>query len=327
MKVNIFGAVTVYERQGRYQIDVHQMLPAGIGELQMAFEALKQRLHAEGLFEPEHKKSLPEYPERIGIITSPTGAAVRDIVSVIERRFPAVQLILWPVSVQGEGAAAEIAGGIRAFNEYGHVDVLIVGRGGGSLEDLWAFNEEIVARAIFESEIPVVSAVGHEIDFSISDFVADVRAPTPSAAAEIVVNNQDELRQWILQMARRMAAALIRRIEMYQERINALKKSYGFRAPMDWIKERRLRIDDMTRNLETSRSHRIEVLKTNMHRLKGKLETLNPKAVLERGYSITTRISDGLILTRAADTQKDERVRIRLAHGAVCSVIEDVEEV
>ncbi|HFE62791.1 MAG TPA: exodeoxyribonuclease VII large subunit, partial [Caldithrix sp.] len=176
MKVLVEGDVQVYERGGYYQLIVNQIQPAGIGDLQLAFEQLKKKLHAEGLFDESHKKRLPQFPERIGVVTSPTGAAIRDIVSVVSRRFPGVQLIINPVRVQGETAKEEIAQAIREFNEYGKVDVLIVGRGGGSLEDLWAFNEEVVARAIFDSKIPVISAVGHEIDYSISDFVADRRA-------------------------------------------------------------------------------------------------------------------------------------------------------
>jgi len=187
MKVLVQGNLQVYEPGGYYQIIVQQVQPAGVGELQLAFEQLKKKLYAEGLFDEAHKKPIPIFPERIGVITSPTGAAIRDIISVITRRFPIAQIILAPVRVQGPGAKEEIVQAIQDFNEFGEVDVLIVGRGGGSLEDLWAFNEEVVARAIFTSKIPIISAVGHEIDFSISDFVADRRAPTPSAAAEMAV--------------------------------------------------------------------------------------------------------------------------------------------
>jgi exodeoxyribonuclease VII large subunit len=192
-KVLVHGKVEVYEPSGEYKIIVDFIEPLGIGELQMKFEMLKQKLAAEGLFDRKYKKPIPEYPSRIGIVTSPTGAAIRDMINIISRRFPAVEIILYPVRVQGEGAAEEIAQAIYDFNRYGGVDVIIVGRGGGSVEDLWAFNEEIVARAIFASRIPIISAVGHEIDYSISDFVADLRAPTPSAAAELVVKNRDDV--------------------------------------------------------------------------------------------------------------------------------------
>lgn len=325
MKVHVFGGITVYERQGRYQLDVHQIRPAGVGELQMAFEALKKQLDEEGLFDAEHKKLLPEFPQRIGIVTSPTGAAIRDIESIIARRFPSVELILRPVRVQGEGAAAEIVQAIEEFNQYGQVDILIVGRGGGSLEDLWAFNEEAVARAIFRSEIPVVSAVGHEIDFSISDFVADVRASTPSAAAELIVKNRDELIQSIIQWADRMVYALRERIGRYRDRIESLQRSYGFREPHNRIREYRLRLDDLSRNLAILQSHRLKSFQSDVERLRSKLKSLNPMDVLKRGYSITTRISDGLVLTRAADVEKDEKVRIRLSKGSVKSIVEEIE--
>ena len=327
MKIHAFGDVSVYERQGRYQLDVHRIRPAGMGELQMAFDALKKQLYEEGLFDSEHKKPLPEFPERIGIVTSPTGAAIRDIVSILNRRFPSVQMILHPVRVQGESAAAEIASAIDAFNEYGEVDVLIVGRGGGSLEDLWAFNEEIVARSIFQSKIPIISAVGHDIDFSISDFVADVRAPTPSAAAELVVKNREELLQTIIQWTERMANAYQTRILRYREKIEVLKKSYGFRVPLDRIREYRLRVDDLARTLETFQNHRLSVMKSDVHRLHGKLHSLNPMDVLKRGYSVTTRIRDNAVVTRAADVEKEEKVRIRFSEGSVRSTIEDIEDV
>jgi len=199
IKVLAMGKVTVYEKRGYYQFDVIKMQPAGIGELQLAFEQLKNRLQEEGLFDEEIKKPLPQYPEKIGIVTSPTGAAIQDLLNILNRRSPGIEISLKPVKVQGEGAAPEIATAIDEFNEYGKVDVLIIGRGGGSLEDLWAFNEEVVARAIFRSNIPVISAVGHEIDFSISDFVADLRAPTHSAAAELAVLDRAELLNRILQ--------------------------------------------------------------------------------------------------------------------------------
>ena len=193
MKVIVWGAITVYERNGQYQLDVIELIPAGLGKLEIAFRRLKEKLFKEGLFDEEHKKPIPEFPEAIGMVTSPTGAAIRDIIRIIRSRFPSVKIIVNPVRVQGEGAAEEIAQAIKEFNEYKKIDVMLVGRGGGSVEDLWAFNEETVARAIYESEIPIISAVGHQIDFVISDFVADSRAPTPSAAAQMVVEERDEL--------------------------------------------------------------------------------------------------------------------------------------
>ncbi len=326
MKVRVLGTLNVYERQGRYQLDILRILPAGEGELQVAFEALKRRLEREGLFSSGHKKQLPRFPDKIGIITSPTGAAIHDIVSVVGRRFPSVQLILRPVRVQGEGAAEEIAQAINEFNEYGKVDVIIVGRGGGSLEDLWPFNEEIVARAIFNSNIPIVSAVGHEIDFSISDFVADARAPTPSAAAELVVKDGQELLQTISHWKNQMIRSLSERISLYWERLDAIKRSYGLRWPGERIREYSLRLDDLSRNLETIISHRIEDLKSSVTRLNGKLQALSPEAVLRRGYSITTRTQDGHVVTSSSEILEKEKVRIKFFKGSVRGVVEEIEE-
>ncbi len=197
MKVKAAGQITIYEKSGQYQLVVSSLQPSGIGELELAFQQLKKKLAGEGLFDPAHKVAIPQFPERIGVVTSPTGAAIRDILNITKRRAPHIEIILWPVAVQGEGASAQIAHAIRGFNKLKLVDVLIVGRGGGSLEDLWAFNEEAVARAIYESKLPVISAVGHEIDFSIADFVADLRAPTPSAAAEMAVPDAIQLSERI----------------------------------------------------------------------------------------------------------------------------------
>lgn len=326
MKIRVLGNLTVYERQGRYQLDVLRLSPAGVGELQLAFEALKNRLSEQGLFNPEYKKALPTFPERIGVVTSSTGAAIRDIMSVIGRRFPSIQLILSSVRVQGDGAAEEIACAIHDFNEFGNVDVLIVGRGGGSLEDLWAFNEEVVARAIFQSKIPVISAVGHEIDFSISDFVADVRAPTPSAAAELVVKDRGELLQTIFNWRKRMARIVDERIVRSREKMKALERSYGFRWPIDRVREYRLRIDDLSKGLETVVSHRGEDLKSNVEQLREKLLALSPEAVLGRGYSITTRIRDDHVVFRSSDVKKDEELRIRFSEGSVRSVVRKIED-
>lgn len=326
MKILVLANLTVYERQGRYQLDVLQLRPAGIGELQHAFETMKRRLEEEGLFRSDKKKPLPLFPERIGVVTSPTGAAIQDILNIIGRRFPSVELILRPVRVQGEGAAEEIAEAIQDFNEYRQVDVLIVGRGGGSLEDLWAFNEEVVARAIFVSEIPVISAVGHEIDFSISDFVADVRAPTPSAAAELVVRDREELLQGIYHWKERMVRSLEGRIGLNREQLERMKRSYGLRYPFERIREYRLRVDEVSRNLETALCHRIEELTSNVIRLRGKLQALSPEAVLRRGYSITTRIRDGRVVKYSSDLSRDETIYTRFGVGAARSVVEEIEE-
>jgi exodeoxyribonuclease VII large subunit len=259
LKVTVRGSIGVYESRGEYQIYVETIDPVGRGALQLAFEQLKRKLEAEGLFDAKNKKPLPRLPRRIGLITSPKGAAVRDIVRILRRRFPNVQLMLVPVRVQGEGAAGEIARAVRFFNQRGNVDVLIVARGGGSMEDLWAFNEEVVARAIFESVIPVISGVGHETDFTIADFVADVRASTPSAAAEIVVQTRREFDEHVVRLKRALGEQLRYRISVLSRRVHEFGARRGFRRPLDLLRQRRQRSDEMTARLAQGLRQRLEL--------------------------------------------------------------------
>src|SRR5712672_1524732 len=249
LKCSVRGSISVYEARGEYQIYVESLDPVGRGALQLAFEQLKKRLEAEGLFDAKHKKPLPVLPSRIGLITSPTGAAVRDVVRILRRRFPNVCLALFPVRVQGEGAALEIVKAIKFFNLQKTVDVLIAGRGGGSMEDLWAFNEEIVARAIFESKIPVISGVGHETDFTIADFVADLRASTPSAAAEIVVNTRREFDRHVKSLQDALGEQMRYRILVLSRRVHELSARRGFRRPLDLLRQQRQRADELTSHL------------------------------------------------------------------------------
>jgi exodeoxyribonuclease VII large subunit len=313
MKVIAGGKITLYEPQGKYQIDIFQLQPLGVGELQIAFERLKQKLAGEGLFDSEHKKSLPEYPERIGIITSPTGAALQDILNILNRRFPSLEVILNPVKVQGEGASSEIASAIKDFNKFGEIDVLIIGRGGGSLEDLWAFNEEIVARAIYNSKIPVISAVGHEIDFTIADFVADLRAPTPSAAAELVVKDKLDIFENIRNFCYTMEQDLENTIKSGKEKIASLISSYSFNRPKDLIQQSAQRIDELDRHLEQVINYKINILHERTKSLDKRLESLNPDSVLERGYSIIYRSED--IISRANKLKSGDDIRIRFHDG------------
>jgi exodeoxyribonuclease VII large subunit len=259
LKVTVRGSIGVYESRGEYQIYVETVDPAGRGALQLAFEQLKKRLEGEGLFDAKHKKPLPMLPSRIGLITSPKGAAVRDVVRILRRRFPNVHLMLVPVRVQGEGAAGEIARAVKFFNLRQQVDVLIVARGGGSMEDLWAFNEEVVARAIFESAIPVISGVGHETDFTIADFVADVRASTPSAAAEIVVQTRREFDEHVVRLKRALLEQLRYRISVLSRRVHELGARRGFRRPLDLLRQRRQRSDEMTTRLAQRLRGRLEL--------------------------------------------------------------------
>lgn len=258
LKVSVRGSVSVYDARGEYQIYVESMEPVGRGALQLAFEQLKRRLDAEGLFDARHKKPLPLLPRCIGLVTSPSGAAVRDVVRILRRRFPNVHLTLFPVRVQGEEAARDIVKAIRYFNQQAMADVLIVGRGGGSMEDLWAFNEEIVARAIFESKIPVISGVGHETDFTIADFVADVRASTPSMAAEIVVNTRKEFDKHIRDLRAALGEQMRYRILVLSRRVHELAGRRGFRRPLDLLRQHRQRADELTSRVALGLKARLE---------------------------------------------------------------------
>ena len=320
MKVIARGSITVYPPRGNYQIDCDQIQPLGVGELQIAFERLKKKLAEEGLFDPEHKKPIPEYAERIGIVTSATGAALQDIRSVLGRRFPSVGVILAPVRVQGAGAAEEIAAAIEDMNKYGEVDVMIVGRGGGSLEDLWAFNEEIVARAIYNSRIPVVSAVGHEIDFSIADLVADLRAPTPSAAAELVVKDRSELIEVLRNMWYTMQRSIEEKVSSLRDSVGGLISSYAFNTPRDLLRESSQRVDELERSLVVASTHILELVRRNQRSLTQRLEALSPKAVLQRGYAIVRKKTE--VVVSADDLERGDVATIQFHDGDVRTRVE-----
>jgi len=321
MKVLANGNITVYEKRGSYQFEVIQLQPAGIGELQLAFEQLKQKLRNEGLFDPENKKTIPKYPDQIGIVTSPTGAAIRDLVSVFSRRFPGVQLILSPVRVQGEGASEEIAQAIKDFNDYGKVDVIIVGRGGGSFEDLWPFNEEIVARAVFHSEIPIISAVGHEVDFSISDFVADLRAPTPSAAAELTVRNRDELIEFIQSSMERIYRIVREQISFNKEKISHLKNNYALKKPVDVIKQYQQRLDELIRNMELQFKFLMDLKKNTLTSLQKHLSSLSPESILKRGYTLCYNDKNEILIKQAIDVEPNEKIIVQFYQGQLHSKV------
>ncbi len=369
-KVLLQGDVTVYEARGQYQLIVRAVELQGVGALQIAFEKLKQKLAAEGLFAPERKRPLPKYPQRIGLVTSPTGAAVRDVLHVIQRRNPGLEIILAPCRVQGEGAAAEIAAAIKLLNEFSEggvlrrpdletqrelgsrgarpserLDLILVTRGGGSLEDLWAFNEEVVARAIFESAIPVVSAVGHEIDFTISDFVADLRAATPSAAAEIITEGVFASRQLVADLTQRMTRAHPRRrMSEFLQRVDDLQAGL-LRCTRQGTKERQVAWQNLAERLLRVRPaqllrQRRESLVANQRRLRelahvclrngrsrleateARLRLLGPEQVLSRGYSITMDAATGKVLRAAKDVKVGQHLRTRLQAGEVLSRVD-----
>ena len=325
IKVLALGKVTVYEKRGYYQFDVIKMQPAGIGELQLAFEQLKNKLQQEGLFDEEFKQPIPQYPESIGIVTSPTGAAIQDLVNILNRRFQGIEIILKPVKVQGEGAASEIATAIDEFNAYSNVDVLIVGRGGGSLEDLWAFNEEIVARAIFRSKIPVISAVGHEIDFSISDFVADLRAPTPSAAAELAVPDRIELLNRIRQYRKTIFEISASLIQYQRDRLKSLVGSYSFLKTPDLVRQYQQRLDDLIHTMQLTLDHRFNLQAQKLKSLSHRLQALAPESVLKRGYSVCYRVEDNKIIREANLLQVEDKIRVQFYKGRISGNVEEIE--
>jgi exodeoxyribonuclease VII large subunit len=298
------------------------MRPLGAGDLQLAFEELKRKLAAEGLFEVSRKKPLPEYPERIGIITSPTGAVLHDMLHVFRRRFPALTLVFRPAKVQGSGAAEDIAGAVADLNAFNEVDLIILARGGGSMEDLWPFNEERVARAIARSRLPLVSAVGHEVDFTIADFVADLRAPTPTAAAELVVPDRRAILEVLQNSRYTMHQALASRISMSRMHIQHLLKSYALHRPIDLLRRHSQHIDELSRGMSTSLTHRCELTTARLKGLDERLQALNPVLVLKRGYAIVRK--EGNIVGSRAGLRARDAVEIEFSDGRVSSTIGDV---
>jgi len=323
LAVIVFGNVTIYEPRGEYQIYVEHMEPKGLGALQLAFEQLKTRLEAEGLFDPERKRPIPLLPKTIGLVTSPSGAAIRDILQIIHRRFANVQVLIFPVRVQGEGAAAEIVEGVECLNKRGDLDVLIVARGGGSIEDLWAFNEEVVARAIYASQTPVISAVGHETDFTIADFVADVRAPTPSAAAELVISRKAELSQRVDDLFSRLVSHMRYRAERSGERLRSLERHLRLLSPLERVKRQRERLREGVLALQSSMSHRLALWRGELRTAAARLDSLSPLAILARGYSVCRRLPDLSILTRAASVAEGGRVEVLLHQGGLICRVEE----
>ncbi|MCH7761221.1 exodeoxyribonuclease VII large subunit [candidate division TA06 bacterium] len=325
MKVKGFGRIDVYEKRGNYQFYVETLTPLGVGELAIAFEQLKRRLAAEGLFDSIHKKPLPEYPERVGIVTSPTGAVIQDLLNILRRRQPSLEITLKPVRVQGDGASFEIADAIDAFNRYGKVELLIVGRGGGSMEDLWAFNEEVVARAIYRSRIPVISAVGHEIDYTIADFVADLRAPTPSAAAELAVRDRQELLTEIRHLLIRAGKSLNETVASSREKVQGLLRSYGFRRPLDIVNQHRQTLDEYVRRLDLSWEFRFQSFQEGIYSIQKRLDGVNPEAVLSRGYSITYRLPERQVVRKSAVLHPEDKIEVQFQSGRAFCIVEEKE--
>ena len=320
------GSVDVYPPHGKYQLVIRRIEPVGEGALQLAFRQLHDRLGAEGLFDPQHKQPLPKYPRRIAVITSPTGAAIRDFLNIAARRWPAAEILIIPARVQGDGAAGEIARGIEQANGLSHPpDLAVVTRGGGSLEDLWSFNEELVARAIFASQIPVVSAVGHEVDVTLADLVADLRAPTPTAAAELSLPDEAELRLRIEQLQSRLSSRLVQRARQARERLDAIARNRVLRRPLDGLRDHAQHLDDLQQRGTAAIGRQHHDWQAALAALAGRLESLSPLGVLQRGYSLTTRKADGQVVRDTADVDSGDLIETRLAHGTLVSRVEGTQ--
>jgi exodeoxyribonuclease VII large subunit len=325
LKVIVRGRVSAYPKRGDYQVIIDVVEPAGKGALQLAFEQLKTKLEKEGLFSQERKRALPLLPHKIGVVTSPTGAAIRDILSVINRRFANVEILLYPVRVQGDEAKYDIVEAIEYLNKQNpDIDVLLVGRGGGSYEDLWAFNEEIVVRAIAASKIPVISCVGHEIDFTIADFVADMRAPTPSAAAELVVRNKSDLIEKINNARHQLVSHMQFVIERLESRLKHVSESRTLKSPFEVFQDKALEIDDLlVRAIETLQ-RLVKDKENEFKRQSEKLGLLSPLNVLNRGYAICWKLPENKILKESTNVRAGEQIKVRLPQGEITGRVESV---
>ena len=348
MKVIVRARVSSFPRTGQVQLYISEVIPDGAGALSLAFEQLKRKLQAEGLFDPAHKKPIPACPQRIALVTSPTGAAVRDMIRILGRRWPLAKVTLYPAQVQGQGAAESIARALMLANAVGEADVILCGRGGGSMEDLWAFNEEVVARAIYDSDIPVISAVGHEPDVTIADFVADLRAPTPSGAAELAVPDRAEYALSVRTLDTRLRTAAHKQIEVWRQRLTTLQERLELRTPANYIAEKRLLLDQMTDRLcaalparLTREEQKLTVLRQRLltagqgglHRRRlrfaqtvATLDAISPLRVLARGYAVATRGKRGAVVTDAAALKAGDTLHIRFAKGAANCRVTDTEE-
>ena len=346
MKVLVTGRISVYEAMGSYQIYVDEMLEDGVGNLYIAYEQLKEKLQKEGLFDKTHKKKIPKIPKRVGIVTASTGAAIRDIITTIKRRFPICETILFPTLVQGENAKDDIVCNIERAQNY-DLDVLIVGRGGGSIEDLWPFNEEVVARAIYNSNVPIISAVGHEVDFTIADFVADLRAPTPTAAAELAVPNMSDLKKYISQLSIRLNESVLKRVNYLKLYLDSIKNSFVIKNPMIMYENKKQSLDLINSKLNDLMLGKVDRLKNEMEKIKKsyvltnpkllykdkilevkniieKLELLNPLNILKRGYSIT--YLNSLALKSVKEVKENDLLDIKLTDGVIKSKVINVKE-
>lgn len=325
MKVIACGKIAVFERDGQYQLYVESMVPDGVGELHIAYEQLKEKLEQKGYFDESHKKPIPKFPSNIGVITSPTGAAIRDILNVLTRRYPAANIYIYPAQVQGVGASSTIVEGIETFNRLKNVDVIIAGRGGGSIEDLWAFNEENVADAIYNSNIPIISAVGHETDFTIADFVADLRAPTPSAGAELSVPDMLEVKNKLYTTKSRLSVLLTNSYKFKRKELDNIISRNIFTNPEFITEDRKIHLDNISEKLMNLYQNKIDKSKNSLLGHTTKLETLNPMAVLNRGYLIANKENERIKSVKSI--KKDDEVKLKFSDGtAMCRITDITEE-
>ena len=325
MKVLVHGRVSAFVRDGQYQVYVDEILPDGVGALYLAFEQLKRKLEAEGLFDEAHKKRLPRIPSRIGIVTSPTGAAIQDMLNILGRRFPQAEVYIYPAQVQGADAAPQLVEGLKYFNSTQSVDVIIIGRGGGSAEDLWAFNDERLAYEVFKSQIPVISAVGHESDFTICDFVADKRAPTPSAAAELAVPDVADIKTSLASVKTRMSAVLLNRINNYRKNLKYLSESGVLADPSHIVNDRRMEVLRLCEKLDLSTVRIVEKARNSLVTKVSKLEALNPLAVVARGYSVVSG-KDGKTVKSIHSVSLGEKIEVRMSDGSISAVVDDIRK-
>lgn len=325
MKIIAMGKISVYPRDGAYQLYCTAMTMDGVGDLYAAFEQLKAKLAAQGLFDPAHKKPLPKYPKVIGIVTSSAGAAIHDMLRILRKRYPLVQVRLLPVRVQGAEAPPEIVAAIKYANRYQLADLLIVGRGGGSIEDLWAFNDERVADAIYESEIPIISAVGHEPDVTISDYVADLRAATPSNAAELAVPDRDALKQTLDSMSSNMASALLRQVKAARQHLNVLHGSPALQSPTGYVDQRKKSLALLSNRLSAGYIQGVERKKRRYVELTAKLDAMSPLKVLTRGYAMA-QLRDGTVLRSAAQVNPGDDITVTLSDGKIHAIVTDGKE-
>jgi exodeoxyribonuclease VII large subunit len=322
LKILAHGNLSLYEKGGNYNLVIDYIEPEGLGDLMRKFLQLKDELKNKGYFDPSFKKQIPPFPDTIGVVTSPTGAALKDILNVLKRRFSNVNINIFPAKVQGEGAAEEIASMIKIANALNNIDVLIIGRGGGSYEDLWAFNEEIVADAIYNSQIPIISAVGHEVDFTIADYVADLRAPTPSAAAEIVVESKDDLKNTISSYTTRLSALLFGVVNHRKEKLNRFSSDEIAKRLKSVVERCKFTLSDLDRKASASLESVFIKRKNDFVLLTQKLEVLNPLSILHRGYSVAYNAHNEKIIKSSSDVEKGEKIKLRLYKGSLVCLVE-----